>query len=283
MKPFKLAHKTLLALAISTFAGSGLAAKTIDVSKSQKDIRVMTKIIEASLESSNDNFPGKARIEGLYLASQGYLFTIQLNGLSSFGVPGLASWDRGRLELDIPELINQALTSFEHSESLSVAPEVISNSLASLYADDDLQDNLKELRKKQRDLKREDYQLRREIRKAEDENARKKLEDKLSKNRDSLKRYSKKYTDLLNSYKAERTSQRVEKSSLATNAIFSTLCDYGQSLRALKKNEKVTLMIKGGVGEDGEKATQLFIMNKSSLNNCNDSVKLRKNSIHYSL
>ncbi len=77
MKSIKLAQKTLLALGLSTLVAIPLSAKTIDVSKSKKDIKVMTRIIETSLESSAKASPGKLRITGTYRAKQGYLYTIQ--------------------------------------------------------------------------------------------------------------------------------------------------------------------------------------------------------------
>ena len=283
MKMYKLAQKTFLAIIISSFFGSTVIAKTIDVSKSKKDILVMTRVIETSLEASNDNFPGKAHITGTYLASQGYLFSIQLNGISSFGIPGIASWDRGRLELDIPELITEVIASIDANETLSVAPEPIRSTVDSLYADEELQETLKELREKQRDIRREDYQLRRDIRKAETESERTELEKTLDSNRQLLKKYTQEYSESLTSYKTERTTRRVKKSTDATNAIFTTICDYGQTMRALKKDEKVTLLIKGGLGEDGTKATQVYVISQSDLKKCSDSLKLKRNAIHYSL
>jgi len=298
MKTFKLAQKTLLAIGLSTIIGSSLVAETIDVSKSIKDIKVMTRIIEASLESLGKAFPGRPRIKGTYLAKQGYLFTIQLNGMGSFGIPGVASWDEGRLELDIPEIISEALASVEEDiHDISDAPEPpepyeielaeiaepVIRSFDSLYDNDEFQDKLRELREKQRTLRRETYQIRREIRRATEDIQRKKLESKLEKNNDELKQYSKDYNEALNAYKSERKQRQVKKSSNAISAVFSTICDYGQSLRALDKNEKFTLMVKGGVNSDGKKATQFFVIEQKALKNCSSSKKLKSNALHYSL
>jgi hypothetical protein len=283
MKTIKIAQQFFLVIVISAFVGKTVIAKTIDISKSKKDILVMTRVIETSLEVSNDNFPGKAHISGTYLAEQGYLFSIQLNGISSFGIPGIASWDRGRLELDIPEIITEVIATIDSSESVTIAPESVISNVDSLYADEELQENLKELREKQRTSRRENYQLSRDIRKAETESERTELEKTLDSNRQLLKKYTQEYSDSLSSYKTERKTRRIKKSTDATNAIFTTICDYGQTMRALKKSEKVTLLIKGGLGEDGTKATQAYVINQTALNNCSDSLKLKKNAIHYSL
>ena len=294
MKISKLAQKIILTLGISAITASSLFAETIDVSKSLKDIKVMTRIIEASLESSDKSFPGRPRIKGTYLARQGYLFNIQLNGISSFGIPGIASWDSGRLELDIPEIVSNALASVDYGDAISHDFDVddeaivdmvdpVMDSLEGLYDNEELQETLRNLREKQRDVRRETYQIRRDIRKSEDEKQRKELEQKLDKNRETLKQYSKEYSGTLNTYKTERKARQVIKSSNAIDAVFGTLCDYGQSLKALKKNEMFTLMIRGGVDSDGNKTTQVFVIKQKALTNCDNSKKLRSNALHYNL
>ena len=300
MKAIKLAQKTLLALGLSTLVAIPLSAKTIDVSKSKKDIKVMTRIIEASLESSAKAFPGKPRISGTYLARQGYLYTIQLNGMGSFGIPGIAAWDNGRIELDIPEIISEALAGVEygdfifddalapedshdlHAELADIAEPVI-NSLERMYNNEELQDDLRSLREKQRQYRKQTYQLRRDIRKAEDEKKRAQLEIKLEKNNATIKQFSKEYNDKLNAYKSERKARKIKKSSDAIDAVFSTICDYGQSMRALKKNEMFTLMIKGGVDSNGSKVTQVYVIEQKALKTCSNSKKLQSNALHYTL
>lgn len=291
MKAIKLRQKIILAIGLSTLMGSNSYAETIDVSSSVKDIKVMTRIMEASLESASKDFPGRPKIEGTYLAEQGYLFNIQLNGIAGFGIPGVASWENGRLELDIPEIIGEALANVDFSDNfgpdvndeLSSMVEPVIDSFEGLYDSEELQQTLRDLREKQREVRREAYQLRREIRKSEDEKKRQELEQKLEKNRESLKQYSEKYSSELNSYKAERQQRQIKKSSNATDAVFNTICEYGQSLRALKKDEKFTLILKGGVGNDGKKAAQVYVIEQKSLTSCSDSKKLQNNAIHYSL
>ncbi|MCP3675652.1 MAG: hypothetical protein GY829_14440, partial [Gammaproteobacteria bacterium] len=242
MKSIKLAQKTLLALGLSALVAIPLSAKTIDVSKSKKDIKVMTRIIETSLESSAKAFPGKLRITGTYLAKQGYLYTIQLNGMGSFGIPGIAAWDNGRIELDIPEMISEALSGIEYGEvilddvvdpgdghdlhaELAEFAEPIINSFEGIYNHEELQDDLRDLREKQREYRKETYQLRREIRKAEDQKKRAQLEVQLEKNNATIKQFSKDYNNKLNAYKNERKVSKIKKTSDAIEAVFSTICD----------------------------------------------------------
>ena len=297
MKSSKLAHKTLLTIGLASLIATPLMAETIDVSKSKKDIKVMTRIIEASLESSGKSFPGRPRIKGTYLAKQGYLYTIQLNGMGALGIPGIASWDNGRVELDIPEIISEAIAGLDYGEIIfddEVAPEdshnthaelaeLAINSLEGMYDNEELQDKLRELREKQRQFRKETYQLRRDIRKTEDEKKRSQLEKELEKSNATIKQFGKEYNETLNTYKNERKAIKIKKSSDAIDAVFSTICDYGQSLRALKKNEMFTLMIKGGVDRKGDKGTQVYVIEQKSLMSCSDSKKLQKNALHYTL
>lgn len=281
MKSNKHSIKPLLTLALASLMNTGLLAQTVDVSKSIKDIKVMTRIMETDLESSEKNFPGRPNIKGTYLAEQGYLFNIQLNGLGSFGIPGLASWDDGRLELNIPEIITEAISSIDIDDT--IIPEPVLSTLDDLYEDDELQDNLRILRENQREVRRNVYQIRREIRKTEDKNKREELEKKLDTNRDSLRQSSEEYANALNSYKSEKKMRKVKNSADAVDAIFTSICDYGQSLKALKKHEKFTLVIKGGVDKEGENATQIYVIDEKSISKCSDSKKLKNKAIYYTL
>lgn len=268
-------------MAIASLMNTELHAQTIDVSKSIKDIKVMTRIIETDLESSDKDFPGRPIIKGTYLAEQGYLFNIQLNGLGSFGIPGLASWDNGRLELDIPEIVTEALNSIEIDDNLIPSPVV--DALDELYEDDELQEKLRTLRENQREMRRNVYEMRRDIRRTEDKAVREKLEKELDKNRDDLKQSSEDYSKALNSYKSEKKMRKVKNSRDAIAAIFTTVCNYGQSLKMLKKNERVTFMIKGGVDKEGKNATQVYVLDQQSVIKCRDSKKLINKAIYYTL
>ncbi len=293
MNIVKLSKITLTLAAWSLLLTNIVLAKKIDVSKSNRDILVMSKIMETSLESSADAFPGKPHIKGIYLAKQGYLFNIRLNGIGGFGVPGIASWDSGRLELNIPEIVTEALASIDYGEAFNPdvneefveAVEPVIESLDSIYDDETLREKLREIREHQREVRRETYQLRRDIRKLEsdEEKKRKQLENKLDNQRTQLKQQSEKYSELLNSYKNERQQRSIEKSNKAVAAVFTTLCDYGQSFKALGKNEKITLMIKGGVDDSGKKATQVYVIEQNLVKKCSDSKKLKSKALYYSL
>jgi len=285
MKSFTLARKTILTLSISTMLGASLQAKTIDVSKSQKDIRVMSKILETSLEPSDKEFPGSVRIKGTYLANQGYLFTIQLNGLGSFGFPGLASWDNGRLELDIPEIVSTALANVEFDEDMEdYIPDGIKEKLEEAAVADELkQEKLREIREQQRQVRRDLYQLKRELRHVEEEKAKAEIEKQLASREKDLVKYQNSYKKSLNSYKQDRIEKRVSRSTDAVNAIFDTVCDYGQSMKSLKSSEWVTLVVKGGVDKQGKTASLVYVLSQKNVKNCSSGKTLKSQSTHYSM
>ncbi len=293
MNIVKQSKITLTLTAWSFLLTNIVLAEKIDVSKSNRDIMVMSKIMETSLESSAEAFPGKPHIEGVFLAKQGYLFNIRFNGIGGFHVPGIASWDSGRLELNIPEIITEALAGIDYGEAFDPdvneefveAVEPVIESLDSVYEDEALRAKLREIREHQREVRHETYQLRRDIRKLEsdEDKKRKQLEDKLDDQRSQLKQQSEKYSELLNSYKNERQQRSIDKSNKAVAAVFATLCDYGQSFKALGKNEKITLMIKGGVDDSGKKATQVYVIEQNLVKNCKDSKKLKSKALYYNL
>ncbi len=44
-----------------------------------------------------------------------------------------------------------------------------------------------------------------------------------------------------------------------------------------------TLIIKGGVDSDGNKATQVYVIEQKAIKICSDSKKLQNNALHYIL
>jgi hypothetical protein len=295
MKSKQLAQKSLLSLALIgavSLPCQALMAEQIDITDAKKDLKVMSRIIETSLESSSDRTIVRARIEGTYLAKQGYLFSVQLNGLGAIGVPGIASWDSGRLELDIPAIITEALTEVDYSMA-NIAPDIdadfgelvepIIAGTNSFYKDKEVSSKLKKLRDMQRQARRDIYQLRRDIRREQEEVKRKDLNQELDMLQEQLNKYDNEYQQTLESYKQKKISSRVASSNKAVDAIFTSFCDYGQSMKALKVNEKVTIMIKGAIGDKGKRQTNVYVLEQEDVTECRDPLKLKSSAVNYVL
>jgi hypothetical protein len=285
----------LTLLSSSLLCSSIVMAKPLDISDQEKDMRIMRGILESSLESSREDFPGRPNIKSTYLADQGFLFTIRLNGISGFGIPGVASWDSGRLELDIPEIIEEAFAAVEMSDMMD--PEALAE-VETIFAPEppeppgvpriseqsrELQEQLRTLREQQRELRRQVYDTSREIRRATETEQREKLEQRLAGIKADLEQKKDAYNSTLNNYKTERLSKQIARSDKAVDAILQTLCDYGQTMRTLKKDEKVNILIQGGVTGNGERASQMYIFDQKDIKGCKDFEKLKKEGIYYTI
>ena len=267
-------------------------AKNIDISGPQKDMRVMRGILESSLSESKKDFPGRPNIKATYLAEQGFLFTIRLNGLGEFRIPGVAAWDSGRLELDIPEIIDEAFAAIEDSgviapEDYPEMDEIMFHSDEELSAQNArnkaLQEQLRAIRDQQRELRKETYRLSREARRAEAEEQRETLEKRLKETKVQLEEKKKDYEKTRAAYKKERNSKQLARSNKAIDSILQTFCDYGTTIRSLKKGEKVNLLIQGGVTESGQNASQMYIFDYSDIRNCKNIANLKKQALYYTI
>ncbi len=286
-------HVSMMATLSLLMAGSA-AAETVDTSAQEKDMRIMSGILESSLKEAKEDFPGRPSIKTTYLANQGYLFSIRLNGLGSLGVPGLASWGDGRLELDIPQIVESALDAVELGESLAPLAEVESLQDIDVSFSDSVygnvselaveyQDRLKELREQQRELRRAIFEQSRDVRRESDPDKRSNYERILENTKKSLEENKNRYDEMLKKYRTERQTKSINRSNKAIDAIMQTICDYGQTLRALDEDEKFNLLVMGGVTPDGESADQMFIFEQKDIVDCKNIERLKKNSLYYTL
>lgn len=275
----------------SFILASGInAAKSLDISDAQKDMRVMSGIMETMLKESKDDFPGRPVIKTTYLAEQGYLFTIRLNGIGSWGIPGVAAWDSGRLELDIPEIIEEAFAAVDYELSTPTPPSPPDspewNSLRSKELSEEnreYQDQMRAMREKQRELRREISDLSRQMRRLDDVQKRAKLEKDVAQLEAQLKKEKSSYYDSLNSYKKDKLGKQIAKTDKAVNVILSTMCDYGNTIRNLKKGEKLNLLIQGGLTAEGQSKDQMYIFDSGDLRNCKNAASLKKEALYYVL
>ena len=290
--------KQLIFTAVSTvLVTSTLYAITVDTSSQEKDMRIMRGILESSLRDSKQDFPGRPEIKTTYLADQGYLFTVRLNGRGSFGIPGVTSWDGGRLELDIPEIIEEAFSAIEYGEELVPVPELpeppeppevaeVTNEFLSSPMSEksrEYQEQLRELREQQRELRRDIYERSRDVRRAKENEFRREAEKQLAKTKKALEEAKASYDTTLKAYRTERQSKQINRSKNAVNAILQTVCDYGQTMRHLDKNEKFNLLVQGAMTTEGISADQMFIFNQRDIMQCSDINKLRSSALYYTL
>ena len=289
-----LFKQTLVSIVAAVITTTAISAKTVDTRSQEKDMRIMRGILASSLKEAKDEFPGSPDIKTTYLADQGYLFTVRLNGLGSFGIPGVAAWDGGRLELDIPEIIEEAFAAIEYGDELAPLAEVEAVTEMSEFAEElmasevseknrEYQEQLRQLRDQQRELRRNIYEKSRDVRRAKEEKERREAEQVLAQTKKELEEAKQSYDKKLKAYRAERQSKQINRSNSAINAILQTLCDYGQTMRSLAKDEKFNLLVRGTVTAEGESADQMFIFTQRDIMQCKNVDTLRNKALYYTL
>jgi hypothetical protein len=317
-KKLKLTALTLSILLV----GTSLQAETIEKNKLeriQRDMNIMTKILETSLEQGRD---ANVRIEGFYLANQGMVFNINANNRFNFDlndrsfvprapvIPPIVFPENARAfisEEELEEIEEQAMAAAESAmEMAEVSIDFISDSDWSQYTNQERSEQKviqKSMRDETRALERQARQLERDVREIERKLRDAQFEDELKDAKEtekvkSLKQEMSKLTDALTKVatkiqqKSEVLRKKAEeirnkeldkqKKALAeTETVISqTVCDFGSGLRSLPDNQHISFNIEG-------KVDHLYIFTKQNIMQCANgkinATKMLDNAIKYTL
>lgn len=301
MKLSRLIKKSVIACLSGVIALSSLNAFSVDYSKTEKELRIMTKIFETSLseakmKTSRSSPLSSNSAESTYLAKQGMVFTFNF-GQSRFG--GASDWQAfgegiGHLVGSISAEIAQSFADIDFEAP--VAPRSPA-APRSPFAEDEWEDNMEayeqyqemmeELRDEQREKREEVRDLQRSIRDIERQARRedvdsKKLETVKNKLEEKMKVLSKKmeqYDNSMNEYREKQIAQYKLNNQKKSDLITSTLCDYGATLRSLENGEYVTLIFKKF--ENGK--DQVYVFNYKDVKSCSNKDTLLKKAISYQI
>jgi len=282
-------------IAISSF--SSLAA---DYSRVEKELRIMTKIFEASTsedKNSSRRAPfssGFGQIESTYLAKQGMLFNFKFSN-SRFGDAG--DWQVfgegiGHLVGSISREIGQAFADIDipNPPNMPNAPSVDINGWGDAWEDnmeayesyreamEMLGDKNREHREKIRDLQRSIRDVERQAR--DDKNNSKNLDQNkldLEKKVAELSEKMKVYEKSMQEYREKRKEKFRINNIKKSDAIVTTLCDYGTTLRSLKNGEHITLVFENF--ENGK--DQIHVFDYKDVQDCANKEKLLKKATSY--
>jgi len=317
-KKLKLTALTLSVLLV----GTSLQAATIEKNKLeriQRDMNIMTKILETSLEQGRD---GNVRIERFYLANQGMVFNINPSNRFHFDLNDRGFVSRAPViqpivfpenarafisEEELEEIEEQAMAAAESAmEMAEVSIDFISDSDWSQYTNQERSEQKviqKSMRDETRALERQARQLERDVREIERKLRDAQFEDELKDAKEtekvkSLKQEMSKLTDALTKVatkiqkKSEVLRKKAEeirnkeldkqKKALAeTETVISqTVCDFGSGLRSLPDNQHISFNIEG-------KVDRLYIFTKQNIMQCGDgkinAAKMLDNAIKYTL
>ncbi len=286
------AKRLLSALAISASlmaVSTEAADNATRYDELSKQLAIMNNIFKSSLQAQDNKKLRGTKVDSLYLAGQGVVFTV--NASNSL------MWSSHGFNFVMPEIVAPVapvspgggdidFEYFTDDENIVIKMESAHEDHQDLYRE--LHEQQRDLAYDLRDLARESKDLAYQLRNVDkDEQAKLKNEQKalekqkaaLEKVKLSLVKKSKLMQAQQQKQLANRQKQRSEQNALLTTTLIGTLCSYGNSLKALPKNEHINLIIKSAgdkAGRSGYK-DQIYVFNKKDIAACaNDSITTAK-------
>jgi uncharacterized coiled-coil protein SlyX len=282
-------------LAFSAFKGS--AQQNTDYSEAIRELDIMSNIFEAALEPrrANNNFsPTSFLDESSYLADQGMVFSFVQpgqHGMMAFvdfnGIPGAGFTE---MEINMEEMAREIRTevrrmlpagdfTFPGGPFASIA--MMEEEMEAL---EEMSEAVRDQQEVIRDLQRDMRDLQRELREADDDNAEiqeniVQLQSQIDAERDELQSLASNYQGVMQEFQQQRSNEIAEQNETARSLIFSTLCDYGNTLDALQNDEHVTVIMQNY--ENGR--DQVYVLNYADVASCSSAEQLLENAIAYQI
>ena len=283
-RKIKLQQLLCISALIGGIVSAGVSAKTEQqpYGELSKQLAIMNNILVSSLQAQQDKSLKRTKIDNLYLAGQGIVFTVKSS--SDF------SWSRNGFNFEFPEAAVPVapIAPVAHSEN-DISFEFFDNNeqiieqMESAY--EQQREHNRQLRDQQRDLayqlrhiERESrdlaYQLRNVSKEEKNELVEKqkainKQKDELEQSRVLLAKKSKEAEKQRQINKDKKVTERKEHYQKLTASLVESLCTYGNSLKALPKNEYVSLVLKSA----GDKVAnnyqdKIFVLTKRDISAC---------------
>jgi hypothetical protein len=301
MKPFiRNACLITLPVILTVSAFKGSAQQNTDYSEALRELDIMTNIFEAALEPRRDsnNFrPVSILDESSYLAEQGMVFSfIQTGnrGMMAFIDMGNMPGAFAELEINMAEMareisseVRRALPNGDFSFPGGGAFASIAMMEEELEEMEEMSDEIRDQQEEVRDLQRDMRDLQRELRNADDDSDEiaeieeeiVQLEAQIDAERQELDELTAAYQSVIQEYRQERDNEITAQNEAARSLIFATLCDYGDTLRALDNDEHVTLVMQNY--ENGR--DQVYVLEYADVASCSSAEQLLQSAIAYQL
>jgi hypothetical protein len=286
--------RCLVACAATCLTISSATAFSADYSKTEKELRIMTKIFETSisdakLTGSNPVF-SRGGAESMYLAKQGMVFTFGFNS-GHFG--NANDWQAlgegiGQLVGTIASEVGEAFAEMDRAAPVApVAPVPSVDWEHNMDAYEAYQEAMEELREQQREKRHEVRELQRNIRDIERQRRRdegnsgdlEKTKQKLEEKMAELSKKMEVYEKSMNEYREKRLEKVRINNQQKSDLIITTLCDYGATLRSLSSKEYVTVIFKNYENNKD----QIYVFNSKNVKSCDSAKNLMAQSINYQL
>jgi hypothetical protein len=308
MKSLKTTKLALLSLAVGGLALTALVQAQEGVpEEALREIGIMRNIFDAALDANAQNRNGQRNRfrmgppEALYLAGQGMVFTFHLNGSGAYVGPGF--------ELKLSEMAN----ALQATQAAQTAQAEAAQAAAQVFVDGDydfdfdfdfdfddgfgnsaaseqqqayrqqlrdmnelIRDKQEELRDAQRDIR----ELQREERSDPDVDNDDKidaLEESMETLVQELQNQAASMQQLQQEYRIEQLAVFEAVRAQQTEVIFSTLCDYGTTLRSLANGEHVSIVLRNYA----DNQTQIHVFDYPDISNCSSAETLRQTATSY--
>jgi len=316
--------KKLITVVSCLLASYAVQAEQVNLNKLNKQLNIMENIIKSSVSSertaTEPRMPVRiSSIESTYLQGQGVLFTVRSSiNRGHWGEhfpaapmppmpPVLSEHDINQIEIatsingdDIEETIAEAMESAAHAYEEGYAQHYSESFAHSSRSGErelfrDLRDEQRDVAYELRDLERETRDLNYQIKRAE-KSQRKTLEQqaqKLAKEKKALKQNQAALLKRANALtqkqalqKEKHEQQRKAYYRQLSQTVAETLCLYGNALKQLPKDERVSFILKSS----GDKVKHhykdtVYVFTKQNINKCAvddiDTQALLKTSNNY--
>ena len=291
----KIISTTLLIATVVTVTSLAAVAAP-DYSRLKKDVSVMTQILKSAFSSDTDCRGCRIRVDGLYLAKQGFLFTVHdVDGRwfhEQHDDESMAFVFRAEeLEAmeEIPHMVSQLV-----SEVTSAIPQFEAEiEQMTSRIDGSTRNTLRDLRRDRRDLQRDLREQEIELIHADDsekvdieneianleqqmealEEKEEVIQNKVMAQRDEMRRQA-------DAKREERNQKRREQQEKIETRVLQAFCDYGSTLQSLPSSENVTVIFDNNQRESD--ADTIYVFARGDVINCNrDKNKLQLQALKY--
>jgi hypothetical protein len=290
----------LLTVLASTHA---IAAEKSHYQAMHKQLNIMSNIIESSVQPSNNRDGSRiTNINSTYLKGQGIVFTINSNSRGN-------QWGNYNFNFVMPDLppiapmppkapvVSTGNEEFDQQVNVTVERSMREAERAYEIAVESFEHNregFRDLRDEQRDLAYEMRDVERELRDIEYQLKRADAEDKkelkaemnaLTKQQAKLSANQKQFQEKSAALQKKKQAQQAEKEKARATyyqglqaSLAETLCLYGNGLKALPKNEHVSVILKSAGEKEGRRyKDNILVFSKSDISACSmDKINVAK-------
>lgn len=282
---------TLIGSAIFLAASAHASQQNLD--EMHKQLSIMNNIIQSAIKSEPTHRGSKiSALSSIYLQGQGVVFTLTSRHTSSFSrhfvmptAPDAPIAIDGDFAVNVHNELDDIVIDFESSED--EYEHVIEVFEQQREHSRELRSEQRELAYQLRDIARESKDAQYQLRHVEEKEKKQlkaeleKLESKrvsVEKSKALLDKKAKKVQQQRVEQQAIKAKQRAQYFDKLSNTVVDTLCTYGNGLKAIPKDEHVSLIVKAA-GEETKNRYQdrVIVFTKKDINDCaNDKINSKK-------